>query len=145
MRTFLLMFVAFLFIVGCAATPDAPDVEKETWKGEIAGMLEGDLELFITRTEKRGEVFVTGRINFHIRKTAGGHGAGTAAGSVKGKIVDGVLDVLLSGNARLQAGYSRVTGGLKGNMSETAASGSWTVNHREGRHSGTWTAKRTDM
>ncbi len=139
------MIVAFFFLSGCAASPDLSDVEKEKWTGELTGMLEGDLEMSIARLERQGEVVVKGYFHLTIRKTAGGYGGGTARGSIDGAIVDGVLNANLSGRASVQEGSSGISGALKGPMSETVASGAWSIRHREGLHSGKWIAERREL
>lgn len=143
-RNFLLiMLIVVLSIFGCASTQLVPDADTDKWIGEISGMAEGDLELFIKQTQGQGDFYsVTGSCAISLETTAGGYGSGTVTGQMKGKIKNGIMKAKIYGHAQVEDGSSQISGKIIGTISKTQAFGTWSIGHIEGSHSGKWTAEK---
>jgi len=129
-------------LCGCASTQGVSSSDGEEWVGEIFGMAQGDLKLFVSRMEVDGECSVRGSLSVNLDKTAGGYGSGRLAGRIKGTVTNKELKANVSGHVFVTEGSSRINGKMMGTMSETAASGNWTFGHSEGVHSGEWNAHK---
>lgn len=136
------ILIAGFFIVGYASIHVVSAADSEEWVGTVAGMADGDLQLFITPTGEGGESSVRGELTMDLDITEGGYGSATAECSVKGTVVNGTLKGSISGMVQAAAGTSSITGTLDGTMSGTQMSGAWTAHHIAGTHSGTWTAEK---
>lgn len=139
---FIMLIVVFL-IFGCGSTQMVPDADSVTWVGKITGMADGDLKLFIKQTEGQGDFHsITGRFVINLESTAGGHGSGTVTGRIKGRVKNGIMKAKMVGHAQVEDGSSHIFGEMAGTISKTQALGTWKVEHREGSHSGKWTAEK---
>ena len=149
-RVSALVIVGALFgLSGCAAMPAGRGADWEPWTGKLAGRVDGDLELFFSRSaEGEGVHSVEGRFEGEVEGGFGGYGRGTVEGTLAGKFKDGIFDLHLSGEARLNGDVALVNGKMTGAMSQTTAFGTWYMVARgdENSHrlSGEWTADRLD-
>lgn len=140
---------ALFGLSGCATTPDGSGADWETWTGKLAGRVDGDLALLFSRFEEGDGVhLVKGRFEGGVAGGYGGYGSGTVDGLVEGKFKDGIFDLHLSGEARLNGTVVLVNGKMTGTMSQTAAFGTWYMVARSNedayRLSGEWRADRTE-
>lgn len=143
-RAFLLItLIVTLSILGCASTQLVPGADTEKWIGKISGMAEGDLEFFIKQTQGQGDFYsFTGPFVMNLKTTAGGYGSGTVTGHIKGKVNNGIMKARIFGHAQVEDGSSQISGKMIGTISKTQAFGTWRMEHREGSHSGKWTAEK---
>ena len=143
----LLVAVALFGLSGCAAMTAGRGADWEPWTGKLAGRVDGDLELFFSRfAEGEGVHSVEGRFEGEVEGGFGGYGSGTVEGTVAGKFKDGIFDLHLSGEARLNGDVALVKGKMPGAMSQATAFGTWYMTARSEEHihrfSGQWTADR---
>jgi hypothetical protein len=136
-----IILIAGLFIVGHATSQVVSDADSEEWVGKVTGMATGDLELFVTQTGE-GEGSVRGKLTADLNFT-GAYGSATAICSIKGNVTDGILKGIISGSVLLDVAPTGINGELIGTIiSETQMSGTWSVTHIAGSHSGEWTAEK---
>jgi len=145
----ILVAVALSGLSGCATTPVGRGADWEAWAGRLSGGVDGHLELFWARSaEGEGVHSVEGRFEGEVEGGFGGYGRGTVDGTLAGKFKDGIFDLHLSGEARLNGDVALVNGKMTGAMSQTTAFGTWYMVARgdENIHrlSGEWKADRLD-
>jgi hypothetical protein len=137
-----IVLIAVFFIVGYATSQVASAADSEEWVGKVTGMADGDLKLFITPTGGERDGSVGGELTVDLNFT-GAYGSATAICSIKGKITNGILKGIISGSVLLDVGSTGIDGELIGTtISETQMSGTWSVTHIAGSHSGEWTAEK---
>jgi len=138
---FLFALIVVFSILGCASTQLLPDADTDKWIGKITGMAKGDLELFIKQTQGQGDLHsVTGPFVMNLGTTAGGYGNVTVRGRMKGKVNNESMKAKIYGEAQVEDSFYQIFGDIIGTVSKTQASGTWTIRHVEGTHSGKWTA-----
>lgn len=135
------ILIAGFFIVGYATSQVASAAEGEEWVGKVTGMADGDLKLFVTPTGGEGDGSVRGKLTVDLDFT-GTYGSATATCSIKGNVTNGILKGIISGSVLLDVGSTGIDGELIGTISETQMSGTWSVTHIAGSHSGEWTAEK---
>jgi hypothetical protein len=122
----LVVAVALLGLSGCATTPGGRGADWDPWSGRLTGGVKGDLELFLARfAEGEGVHSVEGRFAGEVEGGFGGYGSGSVEGTVAGKFKDGIFDLHLSGEARLNGDVAPVKGKMTGAMSQATAFGTW--------------------
>ena len=134
---------ACAFSWGCASFQDVSS-NGIKWVGKISGMAHGELKLFVSQMEGEGDFNVRGSLIMDLDKTAGGYGRGRVTGRIKGVVSNGVLQATVSGHATVIEGSSRIKGQMKGILSEEKVSGTWSIGHTEGFHSGKWIAHKAE-
>lgn len=144
------MLLIFYGMTGCAAAPNGRETQGEPWTGELTGMIDADLEMFISRFEEGGDAYlVKGTFEGDIGRVAGGYGSGTMRGAIKGEVRDGRFNVGINGRATVTEGSARITGQMKGTLSNPEASGTWTIDAHssEGTYSfsGAWRAQKRSV
>lgn len=138
----LIVFFAVVSILGCASTQFVPDADSEKWVGKISGMAEGDLKLFIMVTQGQSNLHsVSGPLTMNL-KTTTGYGDAKVEGRIKGKIKSGNMNAKIFANVSVEGSVYQLSGKMVGTISKTQASGTWSLSHIEGSHSGKWTAER---
>lgn len=145
MTLFLMPFV-ICCLSGCASLPGEQEIQGEPWTGEFTGMIDADLEMSVARFEAGRDTFmVKGTFEGEIGRVAGGFGNGTMRGAIKGEVKDGVFNVGINGRATVTEGSARITGRMKGTLSNRKASGTWVIDAHssEGTYtfSGAWHAQ----
>lgn len=145
MALVMLSWVIFC-LTGCAGMSGGGETQGEPWSGELTGMIDADLEMFISRFEEGQDAFqVKGTFEGDIGRVAGGFGSGTMRGVLNGEIRDGKFNVGLRGTATVTEGSARIRGQMKGTLSNRKASGAWSIDAHssEGTYtfSGEWRAQ----
>ncbi len=144
---FILPFTLF-FLSGCASTQVEQGTDREPWAGKFTGMIEADIKMFFSRSEKEEEVyFVKGSFSADIKEVSGGFGSGTMNGTIKGKVKDGILNARIFGNAIVEEGSASISGKMIGTLSKTQAFGSWNITAQADApypFSGEWSAEKID-
>ncbi len=111
-------------------------------------MASWEAEIYITRDkEQTCTDKVTGKFvnpTTTISDTAGGHGGGTARGSIKGTLDNRVLTTRIDGRVTIAGGTYPISGSMKGTFEGKKAFGTWVARHQAGSHSGKWNAWITD-
>jgi hypothetical protein len=146
---FILPFTLF-FLSGCASTQVEQGTDWEPWVGKFAGMIDADLKMFFSRfEEEKGVYLVKGTFKGDIARVSGEYGSGKMNGKIKGKVKDGIFNVLISGNANVRAGTATIDGKMIGTLSKTQAFGTWNIIARDTEgtlyeFSGEWSAEKID-
>ena len=147
-RMALVMMPLVIFcMTGCGAMSGGRETQGEPWSGELTGMIDADLKMIISQFEEEQDAFlVKGTFEGDIGRVAGGFGSGTMRGAIDGEIRDGNFNVGIQGTAAVSEGSARISGQMKGTLSNREASGTWTIDaySSEGTYifSGTWRARK---
>lgn len=140
------LIIAWVFIcAGCAATQPNISVPAHLWAGDVAGMIEGEMELaFQGDQENVGVRSVSGTLMIKIDDTSGGFGKGNIKGTFEGKISNGFFNASFRGLAFVSDGQAFVAGTLKGTLSDGKGQGDWQMRTptEAGNLSGDWTLKK---
>jgi hypothetical protein len=112
-------------------------------------MIDADLKMFFSRFEEEKEVYlVKGTFEGDIARVSGGYGSGRMKGKIEGKVKDGIFNVRMWGNARVDEGSAAIEGKMIGTLSKTQAFGTWNISARDDedlyKFSGEWSAKKID-
>ena len=145
---FILPFTLF-FLSGCASTQDEQGTDWDPWVGKLTGMVDADLKMFFSRFEEEKDVYsVKGTFEGDIGRVSGGYGSGTMNAKIEGKVKDGIFNVRMWGNARVDEGSAAIEGKMIGTLSKTPAFGTWIINARDPEDSyeltGEWSAEKID-
>ena len=140
--------ITLFFLSGCASKQAEQGAEWEAWVGELTGMVEADLKMLFSQVEEGQDAYlVKGTFKGDIGNVSGEFGSGRMSGEIKGKVKDGIFNVLISGNANVRAGTATIDGKMIGTLSKTQAFGTWNIVARDDEtyeFSGEWSAKKID-
>jgi hypothetical protein len=128
---------------GCAPGTRALDQKGELWICELTGDALGEMKMYLDKSSSQEDLYtVSGKADILV--VVEGLGTSRARVVLKGKVVDGVMKVKISGIGISDDGESRaVTGELMGTVSETEGFGEYkAVSGSRGTYVGKWTMKK---
>lgn len=131
-------------LTGCAPKKSAPlGVEGEAWRIRLGGVAEMTIDVVAYRDEVQEGAFLLdggGTFEYESPKSRG-----TGRLKVQGRVVDGLLQARLSGDANGSDGRSYwIRGSMSGVLSESRGNGEWQYQVSSGNeYSGKWTAERS--
>jgi hypothetical protein len=117
------------------------NTKVEPWELQLTGETVGTLKMLLERTEvKKGGYAITGKISGAIRDHIGGQGE--AGYKLKGKIDNNVLVATLNGHSEMSTGFIFTSGSMRGTVSKSQGSGTWSIRHAGGWSAGEYTMKK---
>lgn len=135
--------VFVLMAAGCGPRQAAPlGVDGEAWRFRFEGVAALTLDVTVYRDEVQDGAFLLdggGTFAFEAPKSRG-----TGRLKVKGRVVDGLLQARLDGDATGSEGRSYwIRGEMSGVLSDARGSGEWKYQVSSGNdYGGRWTAER---
>jgi len=142
------LIVVFLFVFAlgsfysCAhkEAADVMDTEAEIWELQLTGETKGKLKMMLKREEIEKDIYsIAGKFSGRIEDHIGGRGKLEC--KFEGKIEKNTLLADFTGYADMQNAGVSVDGTIKGTISKSQGSGTWSMTHSEGSSAGEWTIK----
>jgi len=123
-KFFIVLF--FLFLAGCVSIEKSSQT-SDVWTGNITGMAEGKIKLFVLDVKDGTGVKKVESKIFVTITNADNEDIGDMVGTLSGKIENNILNADITGHAYVLRAKGRINGGFTGEMSETRGSGEWTI------------------
>jgi len=126
------------------APSDDVDVKYEIWEIALSGNTEGKLTMNLRLIQIGTDTYsISGNMSGGIKDYK--WGSGDADYKFKGKVVNKLIELTLSGSSNMAEGPSTVSGKMNGAISMLEGSGTWEVLiHARGKSEGTFTMKKLD-